>query len=66
MDYRGQAARIAQAYGLDPNLFSRVISAESNWNPEAVSPAGAIGLGQLLWMGIGDTLRVSLSADPVE
>ncbi|GAB5434056.1 MAG: flavodoxin-dependent (E)-4-hydroxy-3-methylbut-2-enyl-diphosphate synthase [Epibacterium sp.] len=26
----------------------------------------AIGLGQLLWMGIGDTLRVSLSADPVE
>ncbi len=26
----------------------------------------AIGLGQLLWMGIGDTVRVSLSADPVE
>ncbi|MCG7574686.1 flavodoxin-dependent (E)-4-hydroxy-3-methylbut-2-enyl-diphosphate synthase [Phaeobacter sp. CNT1-3] len=26
----------------------------------------AIGLGQLLWMGIGDTMRVSLSADPVE
>ncbi|ATG46953.1 flavodoxin-dependent (E)-4-hydroxy-3-methylbut-2-enyl-diphosphate synthase [Celeribacter ethanolicus] len=26
----------------------------------------AIGMGQLLWMGIGDTLRVSLSADPVE
>lgn len=26
----------------------------------------AIGLGQLLWAGIGDTLRVSLSADPVE
>ena len=26
----------------------------------------AIGLGSLLWMGIGDTLRVSLSADPVE
>jgi len=26
----------------------------------------AIGLGNLLWMGIGDTLRVSLSADPVE
>ena len=25
----------------------------------------AIGLGNLLWMGIGDTLRVSLSADPV-
>ncbi len=26
----------------------------------------AIGLGQLLWMGIGDTMRVSLSADPEE
>jgi 4-hydroxy-3-methylbut-2-en-1-yl diphosphate synthase (EC 1.17.4.3) len=26
----------------------------------------AVGLGNLLWSGIGDTLRVSLSADPVE
>jgi (E)-4-hydroxy-3-methylbut-2-enyl-diphosphate synthase len=26
----------------------------------------AVGLGMLLWMGIGDTIRVSLSADPVE
>jgi (E)-4-hydroxy-3-methylbut-2-enyl-diphosphate synthase len=26
----------------------------------------SIGLGSLLWSGIGDTLRVSLSADPVE
>ena len=26
----------------------------------------AIGMGQLLWMGIGDTLRVSLSAEPEE
>ncbi len=26
----------------------------------------AIGIGQLLWMGIGDTLRVSLSAEPEE
>lgn len=26
----------------------------------------SIGLGNLLWMGIGDTLRVSLSADPVK
>jgi (E)-4-hydroxy-3-methylbut-2-enyl-diphosphate synthase len=26
----------------------------------------AIGLGNLLWMGIGDTIRVSLSANPVE
>ncbi|RMA41967.1 flavodoxin-dependent (E)-4-hydroxy-3-methylbut-2-enyl-diphosphate synthase [Rhodophyticola porphyridii] len=26
----------------------------------------AIGLGNLLWAGLGDTMRVSLSADPVE
>jgi (E)-4-hydroxy-3-methylbut-2-enyl-diphosphate synthase len=26
----------------------------------------AVGLGSLLWAGIGDTIRVSLSADPVE
>ena len=26
----------------------------------------AIGMGTLLWAGIGDTIRVSLSADPVE
>ena len=26
----------------------------------------AIGIGSLLWFGIGDTIRVSLSADPVE
>jgi len=26
----------------------------------------AIGIGNLLWSGIGDTIRVSLSADPVE
>ena len=26
----------------------------------------ATGLGSLLWMGIGDTVRVSLSADPVQ
>ena len=26
----------------------------------------SIGLGRLLWSGIGDTIRVSLSADPIE
>ncbi|MEL6956866.1 MAG: flavodoxin-dependent (E)-4-hydroxy-3-methylbut-2-enyl-diphosphate synthase [Pseudomonadota bacterium] len=26
----------------------------------------SIGMGNLLWMGIGDTIRVSLSADPIE
>ena len=26
----------------------------------------SIGMGSLLWAGLGDTIRVSLSADPVE
>ena len=30
------------------------------------SVKSAIGMGNLLWSGIGDTIRVSLSADPVE
>ncbi|MEL6365782.1 MAG: flavodoxin-dependent (E)-4-hydroxy-3-methylbut-2-enyl-diphosphate synthase [Pseudomonadota bacterium] len=30
------------------------------------SVKSAIGLGSLLWAGIGDTIRVSLSADPAE
>src|SRR5256885_3671968 len=30
------------------------------------SGKSAIGMGMLLWSGIGDTIRVSLSADPVE
>ena len=30
------------------------------------STKSAIGMGSLLWAGIGDTIRVSLSADPVE
>ncbi len=34
--------------------------------PVSGSIKSAIGIGNLLWAGIGDTLRVSLSADPVE
>jgi len=30
------------------------------------SVKSSVGLGMLLWAGIGDTIRVSLSADPVE
>ena len=30
------------------------------------SVKSSVGLGMLLWSGIGDTIRVSLSADPVE
>jgi hypothetical protein len=48
VDYRAEAARIAQKYGIDPNLFVRLIEQESGFNPEAKSPAGALGLAQLM------------------
>ena len=48
MDYRQLAYQTAQRYGIDPDLFVRQIQAESSFRPDAVSPAGAIGLGQLM------------------
>lgn len=46
--YLTMAAQVAQAKGVPVDLFQKMIQAESNFNPNAVSPAGAIGLGQLM------------------
>jgi hypothetical protein len=53
VDYRAEAAKIAQKYGIDPNLFVRLIEQESGFNPEAKGPATksgeyALGLTQLM------------------
>ncbi|MCP3935842.1 MAG: lytic transglycosylase domain-containing protein [Actinomycetia bacterium] len=38
----------ASRYGLDANLLTALVWTESAFRPDAVSPAGAIGLGQLM------------------
>ncbi len=47
-DYRAMADAAARKHGVDPILFGKVVGTESNYNPKAVSPKGAAGLGQLM------------------
>jgi hypothetical protein len=48
MDYRQAARDAARKYGIDPDMFLRLIQQESSFRPDVVSPKGAIGLGQLM------------------
>lgn len=51
-NYRGQylepAKAAARRYGVPEDLFLRLVSQESGWNPHARSHKGAIGLAQLM------------------
>jgi soluble lytic murein transglycosylase-like protein len=47
-DYQTLAYQDAVSAGIDPDLFIKQINQESKWNPNAVSPAGAIGIAQIM------------------
>ncbi len=46
--YLDMAKTAARKYGVPEDLFLRLVQQESGWNPNAVSPKGAVGLAQLM------------------
>lgn len=48
VDYRQMAAQVAARSGIPAALFLGLVQRESGFNPNAVSPAGATGLTQLM------------------
>lgn len=47
-EFLPMAEKAAAKFGVPKDLFTRLVQMESNWNEKAVSPAGAIGLAQLM------------------
>ncbi|MFN3739090.1 MAG: transglycosylase SLT domain-containing protein [Thermodesulfovibrionales bacterium] len=63
--YQRLVYEIASEYSLDPTLIKAVITAESNWDPFAISKKGAMGLMQLM-PSTAQALNVKNPYDPEE
>lgn len=48
VDYKRLARKYARQEGLDPYIYQRQVGKESNFNPAAKSPAGALGINQFM------------------
>ena len=46
--YLAKAKAAAAAHGVPADVFLKLVSQESGWNPTVVSPKGAVGLAQLM------------------
>ena len=64
-DFSELVRQTALKYDIDPALVQSVVDAESNFNPNAVSHAGAMGLMQLM-PGTAEDLGVIDPLDPVQ
>lgn len=64
-NYDALISAMATKYGVEPQLARAVVWAESNFNVNAVSKAGAVGLMQLM-PGTAEMLGVTDSYDPVQ
>jgi soluble lytic murein transglycosylase-like protein len=63
--FKAEIDAAAQKYGLDPALLRGLIRQESNFDPNAGSPAGAQGLTQLM-PGTAAALGVTNPNDPAQ